>query len=77
MLWVMIAVAFGALLMLLSASLQRGRDSFYSGAGAACLVTLLFLSFEDAGLLGTAAAVIAAVVFGLAFAQTKSRTVRQ
>ncbi len=76
MLWLIVAVMVGAIVILLRASLQRGRDSFYPAAGAGCLIALVFLSFMNAGILGTATAIIAAAVLGLAFAQSKSRTVQ-
>jgi hypothetical protein len=57
--------------------LWRGRDSFYPAAGAACLLALLLLGFVNAGLLGTAGAMFAAVALGLACAQSRSRTVQQ
>ncbi len=76
MLWLIMAAVFGAIVILLRAALQRGRDSFYPGAGAGCLVALFFLSFMNAGILGTATAVIGAVVLGLALAQSKSRTIQ-
>ncbi len=76
MLWLIVAIIVGAIVFLLRASLQRGRDSFYPAAGAGCLITLLFLSFMDAGILGTTTAVIAAAVLGLALAQSKGRTIQ-
>jgi Na+/proline symporter len=69
-----VTVTLGATFTLLKASLERGRDSFYPAAGAGGLITVLFLSFINPGILGTAAAVIFAAVIGLAFAQSKSRT---
>jgi hypothetical protein len=77
MLWFVVAVTACSIVILLRSSLQRGRDSFYPAAGAACLITLLFLGFMDAGILGTSAATIAAAMLGLAFAQSKSRSVRE
>ena len=75
MLWLILVVIVGAIVFLLRASLQRGRDSFYPAAGAGCLIALLFLSFINSGILGTATAVIAAAVLGLALAQSKTRTI--
>ncbi len=74
MFWLIVVVIVGAGVILLRASLQRGRDSFYPAAGAGCLIALLFLAFVNAGILGTATAVIAAAVLGLALVQRKSRT---
>jgi hypothetical protein len=70
------AALVGAIVVLLRASLQRGRDFFYPALGASCLITLLLLAFVNAGPLGTATTMIAAAVLGLALAQSKSRTVR-
>ena len=76
-LWLIILAAIGALIFLLRAALQRGRDSFYPIGGAAILITLALQSVMNAGSLGTATAILAAASFGLALAQSKSRTARQ
>jgi hypothetical protein len=76
-LWLIVVVSIGAGVLLFRAALQRGRDSFYPAAGTSCLVTLLFLCFINAGLLAVAPAIIAAATFGLALAQSKSRTLQQ
>jgi hypothetical protein len=76
MLWLIVTMTAGTIIVLLRAALGRGRDSFYSAAGVGCLITLLFLSFMNAGVLGATPATIAAAVLGLAFAQSKSRTVQ-
>jgi hypothetical protein len=77
MLWLIVAATATAIFVLLRAALWRGRDSFYPAAGAACLLALLLLGFVNAGLLGTAGAMFAAVALGLACAQSRSRTVQQ
>jgi hypothetical protein len=77
MLWLILAAMASSIYVLLRASLRRGRDSFYSTAGASCLITLSFLSFMNVEVMGSAAAMIAAATLGLAFAQSKSRTVRE
>jgi len=77
MLWLIVAAMIGVTVFLLRAALQRGRDSFYPTAGAGCLIALLFLFFLNAGLLGTATTMIAAATVGLAFGQSRSRTVQQ
>ena len=64
-----------AIVVLLRASLRRGRDSFYPAAGAACLLGLLLLAFVNAGILALSPAVLMASVIGLAFGQSKSRTI--
>ncbi len=76
MFWLIVAATVASIFILFRASLSRRRDSFYPATGGSCLVTLLLLAFNNAGLLGTAASLIAAVVLGLAFAQSKSRTVQ-
>jgi len=76
MFWLIVAAIVSAIVILLRASLQRGRDSFHPAAGAGCLMALLFLSFMNAGILGTGTAVIAAAILGLAVAQSKSRTIQ-
>jgi uncharacterized membrane protein len=73
--WLTVTAMVGSIVVLLRASLQRGRDFLYPAVGASCLITLQLLSFVNAGLFGTATTVIAAVVLGLAFAQSKSRTI--
>jgi hypothetical protein len=73
MLALIAAATAGAILALLRASLRRGRDWFYPAAGAATLTSLSLLSLMNAGMLGTAAALLAAAVLGLAFAQSRSR----
>ena len=75
MLWLISAATVGFIILLLKASLQRGRNSFYPAMGGSCLITLLLLAMINAGLLAAASALIAAATLGLAFAQSKSRTV--
>lgn len=53
-------------------ALMRGRDYVYAGTGAACLVAVLLSSFANAGILGLAAALLTATVYGLALAQSRS-----
>jgi hypothetical protein len=77
MLWLIVATMACAIYGLLRAALRRGRDSFYPTAGASCLITLLFLCFMNTGVLGSAAAMIAAATLGMALAQSKSRSVQQ
>ena len=74
MLFMIVVATAAAIFILLRASLRRGRDSFYSAMAGSCLITLLLLAFTNAGLLGIATSLIAAVVLGLGLAQSKSRT---
>jgi hypothetical protein len=73
MFWLITVAGAGSIFILLRASLQRGRDSFYPAMGGSCLITLLLLSFNNAGLFGTSSSLIAAAVIGLGIAQSKSR----
>ena len=74
-LWLIALATAGSIIILLRASLQRQRDSFYPAMGGSCLITQLLLAFVDAGLLATAAGLLTAAALGLAFAQSKSRSV--
>src|SRR5262245_18118949 len=75
-LWTAVAVATAAAMFLLRGSLRRGRDSFYSAAGASCIVVLAVLSFINAGLFGATTAIIAPAILGLALAQSRGRAVQ-
>jgi hypothetical protein len=44
--------------------------------GGGCLLSLLLLSFINAGLLGTATGLLIAAALGLALAQSKSRSAK-
>lgn len=73
MLLLIAAAAAGCTVVLLRASLLRGRDSFYPAMGGSCLLTMLLLAFVNAGLLGTAASLILAAALGIGVAQSKGR----
>jgi hypothetical protein len=72
--WLLVLATAVSMFFFLKAALQRGRDSFYPAMGGGCLVTLLLLTFMNAGLLGNATGLIAAAMFGVSLAQSKSRT---
>jgi hypothetical protein len=76
MLWLIILGTLAAVVVLLRDALQRGRDWFYPAMGGGCLLTLLLMSFTNAGLLGTATGLLSAAALGLAFAQGKSRSAK-
>ena len=61
-----------ALIRLFSGALQRGRDSFFPTAAAACLVFALVQSFAGPGLLRPAAILCFAVIVGLGLSQSVS-----
>jgi hypothetical protein len=76
-LWIAIATAFAVIGWLTHGALQRGRDSFFTAAGASCTVILTLEAFFDASLSGSTAIVLAMTVLGLAVSQSVSRTARQ
>jgi len=74
--WTVLFIAIAATAALFGGALRRGRDSFYSAAGAGCIVTLVLLAFTDVGMLQTATSVVASAVLGLAFGQRLGRTIK-
>jgi hypothetical protein len=74
MFWILVVLVVVGIALLLRGAMLRGRDSFYPTAGASSLLLLLLLSFCENGLLGTPVSILAAAIVGLAFAQSKSRT---
>jgi hypothetical protein len=58
--------------LLADGALRRGRDSFYSAAGAGCITALTIEMFTDATSLSTSVQIIAAAIVGLGLAQIKS-----
>ena len=62
-----------ALGLLVRDAFRRGRDSIYPTFGAALLVALGLMAFVDAGLRNDGVSLLAAIAFGLAFAQGESR----
>ncbi|PSO16650.1 hypothetical protein [Bradyrhizobium sp. MOS003] len=78
--WVGLAVALAvgsiALLRLFFGALQRGRDSFFPAAAAACVLFALVQSFAGSGLLRPAAILCLAVIVGLGLSQSVSQLTR-
>ena len=74
--WVAMVGALAVIAWLTHGALQRGRDSFFTAAGASCAVVLTLEAFFDASLLGSATLVIAMTVLGLAVSQSVSRSAR-
>jgi hypothetical protein len=72
-LWIVTIAALSAALLLFRGALRRGRDYAYAGAGTACILTTVILSFSGAGIFGRAAAVLAAATCGVALAQSRGR----
>ena len=73
--WTVLFIAIAAAVTLFRGALRRGRDSFYSAAGAGCVVTIVLLSFTNVGMVQTTTSVIASAVLGLAFGQRVSRSI--
>jgi hypothetical protein len=74
-LWISVVGGIALAMMLLRSSASRGRDSFYSAAGASCVIAVTILLFNNDGVLGTSILMIVAVAIGIALAQSKSRSV--
>jgi len=70
----MIAVSLIALLRLFFGALQRGRDSFFPAAAAACVLFALVQSFAGPGLLRPAAILCLSVIVGLGLSQSVSQS---
>lgn len=71
-LWGLVVLALISAWMLFKRALTRGRDYFYAGAGAGCIVAVLISSFSNAGALGLVAPLFISMICGLALAQSKS-----
>lgn len=70
----MIAVSLIALVRLFFGALQRGRDSFFPAAAAACVLFALVQSFAGPGLLHPAAILCLSVIVGLGLSQSVSQS---
>ncbi len=74
--WTVLFIAIAAAAALFWGALRRGRDLFYSAAGAGCIVAVVLLSFANVGMVQTTTSVVASAVLGLAFGQRLSRTIK-
>lgn len=74
MLWILVAAGAALIVLCASGGFIRGRDFFYSVAGAGVGVTSLIVAFCDSGLTSAAVSVLAFCAIGLALAQRVSRT---
>lgn len=70
----MLVVSLIALVRLFFGALQRGRDSFFPAAAAACVLFALVQSFAGPGLLRPAAILCLAVIVGLGLSQSVSQS---
>lgn len=73
--WAILMAAIALALSLVRGALLRRRDSYYSTAGASCVVAITLLSFANVGPLSTSVMLIGSVAIGLAIAQSKGRYV--
>lgn len=73
--WAILMAAMALALTLLRGAVRRGRDSFYSMAGAGSVVAITLLAFGNVGLFSTPVLVTTAAVVGIAIAQSKSRSI--
>ncbi len=64
-------------LVLLQATIKRGRDWFFPAAGVASIVILSIGAFGDTALLTPATATLTSVLVGLALAQSVGRSVKR
>lgn len=71
---VSVLTALIALVRLFFGALQRGRDSFFPAATAACVLFALVQSFAGSGLLHPAAILCLAVIVGLGLSQSISQS---
>jgi len=69
-----VLTALIALVRLFFGALQRGRDSFFPAATAACVLFALVQSFAGSGLLHPAAILCLAVIVGLGLSQSVSQS---
>ena len=75
LLWAILMAAMALALTLLRGAVRRGRDSFYSMAGASSIVAITLLAFGNMGLFSTPILVTTAAFVGIAIAQSKSRSI--
>ena len=74
-LWIFV-VLMGVLIALCArGGFNRGRDLFYSTAGAGIGVATIVLAFCDIGLNSAAISIVLTAALGLALAQSASRTI--
>lgn len=71
-----VVVSAIALMRVSFGALQRGRDSFFPAAAAACLLFALIQSFAGTGLLRPAAILCLSVILGLGLSQSVSQSSR-
>ena len=74
-LWIIVASMAALIFLCASGGFSRGRDFFYSIAGAGVGVATLVLAFCDIGLNNMAVSILLASTIGLALAQSVSRSI--
>ena len=73
--WLILVGTAGFIVILLRASLRRGRDSFYPAMAGGTLLATALLAFTNAGQLGMSPGLIVAAIVGLGIGQSESRTI--
>jgi len=73
-LWAIVAIAIALILLCGRGGFDRGRDFFYSTAGAGVGVATLVWGFCSSGINNIAVSILLAVTLGLTLAQSVSRT---
>lgn len=72
--WLIVASAALGFAWLTRGSLERGRDSFFTAAAAACLLTVMLEAFFDASLFHSTSLILVMAILGLGVSQSISRT---
>ena len=74
-LWASMLAGIALVVTLLRGAARRGRDAYYSAAGAGCVMATIILSLNNDGILNTSFLVVVAATLGMAIAQSKSRSI--
>ena len=67
-------VLIALILAFLHGAFRRGRDAFYATAGAGCCLVVLSEAFCDLSAVQNSLVILIAATFGLALAQSASRS---
>ena len=74
-LWASMLAGIALIVTLLRGAARRGRDAYYSAAGAGCVMATIILSLNNDGILNTSFLVVVAATLGMAIGQSKSCSV--
>lgn len=75
-LYALVVATLLAASVLFRRAMSRRQDYIYSAAGSGLLLSLLILAFANGGILNLDAILVSAILLGLAFAQSMSRTAK-